>query len=187
MSPSNDTTPYVAFLRGINVGGVIVKMDALKKAIESLKFKNVRTLLASGNVLFETKRSTNDAISKTIEEKLKKTFGREIGVIVHSIAEIEKLVKNNPFKGVKITPDTRLYVTFLARKPKSNLKIPYKPKGANFEIIRLTSTESCSVVTGPPGEGTLDLMDLLDKEFGKKVTTRNWNTVEKVLKKFQFD
>jgi uncharacterized protein (DUF1697 family) len=183
MSPSPETLLYVAFLRGINVGGVIIKMDALKKAFESLKFKKVRTLLASGNVLFETPTTAPAALKKTIEEKLKKTFGREIGVIVRSIAEIEKLVKSAPYKKVKMTPDTRLYVTYLAQKPKSKLKIPYKPKGANFEIIRLTATESCSVVTGPPGEGTLDLMDLLDKEFGKQVTTRNWNTILKVLKK----
>ena len=177
-------TTYVAFLRGINVGGVIVKMDALKKAFESLRLKNIRTLLASGNVLFETKQTAAGVLTKTIEEKLKKTFGREIGVIVRTLAELERLAKSDPFKGIKVTPKTRLYVSFLSEKQKSAIKIPHKSPGADFKIIRLTETEACSVVTVTPNprEGTLGLMDFLDKEFGKRVTTRNWNTIEKVLR-----
>ena len=74
---------YAAFLRGINVGGhKTVPMEKLKKAFEALRFKNVQTLLASGNVVFETQALSTAALEQMIEEKLKKIFGHEIGVLV---------------------------------------------------------------------------------------------------------
>ncbi len=72
-------TRYVAFLRGINVGGhQPVKMEELKKAFESMGFQNVKTLLASGNVLFETPETGADNLIKQIEGKLEKEFGRKV-------------------------------------------------------------------------------------------------------------
>ena len=183
-SRTTNTHPtYVAFPRGINVGGVIIKMDALKKAFEALRFKNVRTLLASGNVLFETKTTNTGILKKAIEEKLKKTFGREIGVMVRSKAEIERLTQSEPFKGINVTPQTRLYVTFLSEKTKRTLRIPYTSADGNIRILSATAKEVCSVVTLSKESGTLDLMEILEKEFGKNVTTRNWNTILKVLNK----
>ncbi|MDE2590247.1 MAG: DUF1697 domain-containing protein [Patescibacteria group bacterium] len=173
----------VAFLRGINVGGhKPVQMEELKKAFESLGFENVKTFLASGNVLFETSQANERILAKKIEEKLKKTFGHKIDVLIHTIEELQRLDKLNPFKGITITPQTRLYVTFLSEKPKNNLKIPYESVNKNFKIIRATGSEVCSVLILQPNSQTIDLMDFLEKEFGRKITTRNWNTITRILK-----
>lgn len=175
-------TAYAAFLRGINVGGhKPVKMDELKKAFESLGFKNVKTLLASGNVVFDSSHSSTSALAKGIEEKLKKTFGHDIGVLIQTFGELQRLAGTNPFKKIKVTPQTRFYVTFLSEKPKNGLKIPYESPDKNFKILRATGSEVCSVLTLSPNSRTVDLMDTLEKEFGRKVTTRNWNTIIKVL------
>jgi uncharacterized protein (DUF1697 family) len=172
----------VAFLRGINVGGhKSVKMDDLKKAFESLGFKNVKTLLASGNVLFDTQQKS-PALRKRIGEKLKQTFGHEVHVILRTIREIQELGDSNPFKKIRVTPQTRLYVTFLSEEPKSSLKIPYESPEKDFKIVRVSNSEVCSVVTLSPNRGTVEAMSILEKEFGRNVTTRNWNTVTKVLK-----
>jgi len=174
---------YVAFLRGINVGGhKAVKMEELKKAFESLGFENVKTLLASGNVLFAAPHASASTLTKKVEEKLEKTFGHEIGVLIRKIEELQRLAEANPFTGVKVTPQTRLYVTFLSEKPRRGLKIPYESPDKNFKIIRATGSEVCSVLTLSPNSRTVDLMSILEKEFGRKVTTRNWNTIEKILK-----
>ncbi len=176
-----ESAAFVAFLRGINVGGnKIVKMEDLRKAFESMGFGNVKTLLASGNVIFEAPQAPASAIAKRIEEKLEKTFGFSIGVIVRTKEDLRRLSDAQPFKGIKVTPETRLYVTFLSEKPKSGLKIPYKSPDGNFTILRATDTEVCSVLTISPDSRTVDLMGILEKEFGKKVTTRNWNTVTKL-------
>jgi uncharacterized protein (DUF1697 family) len=173
---------YVAFLRGINVGGVTVKMDKLKKVFEAIGFSNVKTLLASGNVLFSAPSASQSALVKKIEAKLDTAFGRAIGVLVRKIEELRRLAEANPFAGIKVTPQTRLYVTFLSEKTTSSLKIPYISSDKNFKIIRATENEVYSVATLSPNSRTVDLMSILEKEFGRKVTTRNWNTIEKVLK-----
>jgi len=175
--------PYAAFLRGINVGGhAIIKMEDLKKAFESLGLKNVRTLLASGNVLFEAPKTSVNVLTKKIEEKLAQKFKRPIGTLIRTIEELERLKKSGPFKGVKVTPQTRLYVTFLSEKPSSKLKIPYSSPDGNFRILRASETELSSVATLTPNNRTVELMAIVEKEYGKKVTTRNWNTIAKVLK-----
>ena len=174
---------YAAFLRGINVGGhKPVPMQKLKKAFESLRFKNVRTLLASGNVVFEAPLTNTTTLEQKIEDKLKKTFGHEIGVLIRSMEELKRLSESQPFKGIDVTPQTRLYVTFLSEKSKSSLKIPYASPDKGFRILRVSAREVCSVLTLSPNSRSIDLMDVLEKEFGRKVTTRNWNTIVRILK-----
>ena len=174
---------YVAFLRGINVGGnKLIRMDDLKKAFAALGFANVITILASGNVLFESKSANAEALTKQIEEKLKKVFRHEMGVMVRSVEEIHRLDASQPFKGIAVTPQTRLYVTFLSEKPASKLKIPYTAPDQSFKILRISPAEVCATLTLSPQGGTLDLMAFLEKQFGKKITTRNWNTIVRILK-----
>jgi len=173
---------YAAFLRGINVGGnKSVKMDELKKVFEEMGYKNIKTVLASGNVLFETKQSNTNSLAKKIEENLKKIFGIQISVIVRSIDELQYLSYTNPFEKINITPQTRLYVTLLSEKSKSKIKIPYESPDGNFKILRVSGKEIFSVLNVTEGK-TVELMDVIEKEFGKKVTTRNWNTIMRLLK-----
>jgi len=172
---------YAAFLRGINVGGHgVVSMEKLRHAFESLRFKNVRTLLASGNVVFQAPPAP--ALEKKIEKALREVFGREIGVLVRSLEALRRLAASRPFKGIDVTPQTRLYVTFLKEKPVGRLPLPRESPGGHFRILRVTSGEVFSVLTPAPGGRTVDLMQVLEKEFGRGITTRNYNTILRVLK-----
>lgn len=176
-------TRYVALLRGINVGGnKIVGMAQLKKAFESIGYENVKTVLASGNVLFDTEEIRRAVLGKQIEEKLKAVFGHEIYVILRTIDEIQRLSDTDPFKKIEINPQTRLYISFLSEKPKGNLKIPYQSPEKDFAILRVSSGEVTSYMTVSPDRNSADLMRVLEKEFGKKITTRNWNTLARILK-----
>lgn len=155
---------YVAFLRGINVGGhKIVKMDALKQAFEKAGMKNVKTILASGNVLFESKADDAGALCRTIEAGLEKSLGHPVGVVLRSVAQLEKLEKADPFKGVKITPETRLWVTLLKEKVKGKSEV--------FTVFQVTTLRA-----------GVEAMDDLDKTYGKHITTRSWNTIGRILK-----
>ena len=175
-------TKYVALLRGINVGGKIVKMDELKKILTAMRFKNVKTLLASGNIVFDTDKNESEKLEKTISEKLEKHFGFTIFVLLRTIGDIQKLIAKNPFQGIAVKPETRLYVTFLTEKPNSKLHIPYENPEKDLKILSVTDSEACTVITISTDRNTTDMMGLLEKEFGKKVTTRNWNTVQKLAK-----
>ncbi|MGB7569001.1 MAG: DUF1697 domain-containing protein [Chitinivibrionales bacterium] len=176
------TIKYAAFLRGINVGGhKTVVMEDLKKAFASLGFQNVKTVLASGNVLFEAGMANPTDLSRQIGAYLEKTFGFEIGIVVRTIDGIQQLVDSQPFKNISVTPQIRLYVTFTSEKPRSAFKIPFESPGKGLKILRFANGAVLSVVALSAGKGTIDLMGVLEKEFGKNITTRNWNTIIKMV------
>lgn len=173
---------YVAFLRGINVGGNnMISMDKLSRAFESWGFASVRTILASGNVLFETGRA-GEGLAQTIEKNIEKSFGLDGSVILRTVDDIQNMAKADPFKGIVVTPQTRLYVTFLTEKSRSSLKVPYESQDKDFRILGVTDGEVFSVLTLSRDRRTVDAMKILETEFGKKVTTRNWNTIGRILK-----
>lgn len=170
---------YVAFLRGINVGGNMkVSMSELKKALTDAGFKDVKTLLNSGNVVFEAE-GNGDHMSEKIASIIKKAFGLTIHVIVRTQREIEALVVSEPFKHIKITPQIRLYATFMTKKSSSSLQIPYESEDTSFRILEITKNTIISALDISKRKGTTDVMKILEKEFGKQITTRNWNTVVK--------
>ena len=142
---------FVAFLRGINVGG---------------------------NVIFESTLKDSRKAAQKIEATLEKRYKRAIRAIVRPMHDIEMLAKADPFKGIPVTKETRLYVTFLDKKPAKHLKTT----GEFFRVVKTCPFAVCSVLILTPDRGTLDLMDSLGKHYGKDVTTRNWNTVQKILK-----
>lgn len=173
---------YVAFLRGINVGGnKKVPMAKLTEVLKKDGFTNVKTLLASGNILLESDLSSTEAIRKKVEAVIEKTFGFTSHTIVRKFADLEKLSKSEPFAKIKVTKDMRLYITFLSEKPKSKLKTPWASADKDYTILKVTDGEICSVLDLSKGMGTVDSMAILEKEFGKNITTRNWNTVQKLV------
>ena len=173
---------YAAFLRGINVGRRTIKMDRLRHVLVAAGFDSVRTVLASGNVVFEVRSGTPAAARAKLQAAIKAAFGFEVRVIVRSAKEIRALVEQGPFRRVKVTPKTRLYVTFLSKPSKSKLKLPYKALGGDYQILEVTRGHVTSVLTLTPESGTTRAMDVLGQEFGAEITTRNWNTITKLAK-----
>lgn len=169
---------YVAFLRGINSGlNPTTKMDVLKKAFEELGFEKVKTVIASGNVIFDAEPTEEAELEQAIEKALPKAIGFESATIVYKLADVERLVKLDAFKGSKVTPSTRLFVTFLKKPPRASQKL----SGNGFEIIKKSGRALLSVLD--LAGTTPDLMKILDKEFGKTNTTRSWKTIEKIIQK----
>ncbi|MFZ2887025.1 MAG: DUF1697 domain-containing protein [Minisyncoccia bacterium] len=171
---------YAAFLRGINVGGrLIVKMADLTVMLEKAGFTEVQTILTSGNVIFDSETTNSEALEKKIETLLQKKYKRDIAVMVRNISEIKKMDAFQPFSGVKTTPNTRLYVVFLSEHSKG-VKIP--DENVNFRIVRILNGDAFVALELSDEYGTTDWMKTLEKVFGKRFTTRNWNTIQKVLK-----
>lgn len=170
---------HAGFLLGINVGKRTVKMAELKGVMEGMGYRDVKTALASGNVVFEAGKEKPEAVVKKLESALAKKFGFEIGVIVRSMEEIEKMLAAKPFKNVKVTPNTRRYVTFLAAPPASLAAL--KSEYAGYKVLKVTKGEVYHVLELNPKVKTPDVMKLLGKAYGKKITTRNWNTIEKIV------
>lgn len=101
---------YVAFLRGVNVGGRIVKMADLKTCLEKAGFADVKTFLQSGNVSFESDKTSTD-LKKQMEELLSKTFGYPAKLQVISITNLRKIIDDYPFG--KAGASSHDYVIFI--------------------------------------------------------------------------
>jgi uncharacterized protein (DUF1697 family) len=173
---------YVAFLRGINVGGYkSIKMEQLKMAFESSGFQNVKTFIASGNVIFDSEKTDSNRLAEKIKNKLKSLFGYEIGVILRTIDELQKMMDSNPFKGIKESSNIKFYVSFLGEKSKHKIKVPYESAQKDIIIVKVTDGELFSVCF-PRSNGRFgNPIALVEKEFGKKSTTRNWNTINRMI------
>ena len=185
---AGDLVRYVAFLRGINVGGhKPVKMADLRTAFLAMGFGNVRTVLASGNVLIDSlpglglSESVLD-LTAHIEQCLRKTFGYPIAVTLRTPADLQRLVRSDPFEDVPMTPDTRLHVTFISDTRTGGRDFTYAAPEGDLRITRVASGELCSVLVLSPTRSTADLMAILEREFGPGITTRNWNTIIRIVR-----
>jgi uncharacterized protein (DUF1697 family) len=174
---------YVAFLRGVNVGGHgIVPMRELKKAFEALQFKNVTPVLASGNVVFETGPVPTAALKARIEAMLDQEFGLSSLVILRSGPEISHLLSANPFPPRMLTPQTKVQVTFLSAELNPAARFPVRLLSEPFQLVQVSSREICSAVDLSSSARTPELMKALERQFGKDLTTRTWTTVDKIGK-----
>jgi uncharacterized protein (DUF1697 family) len=175
---------YVAFLRGINVGGnKQIKMEDLRKAFESMGFEDVATVLNSGNVLFRAKKTADANLEQRIRDGLVEILDKKTDILVRTGVEIEALVASDPFRQIETTPQTRLYVTFFSGEVRSSLKLPYESAEGDIRILSVSSGAVCTAIELSPKKGTVDLMKVIEIEFGSGVTTRNWSTILKIHKK----
>ena len=168
-------TKYIAFLRGINVGGRKVLMEDLQNCFVSHGFSTVKTLIASGNVMFESEETNEEKLRVEIEKILLEKFNFSIFVILRMKKEVESLVKKYTFSSENFEKGTRLQITLFSNDIKSSEVI----KKEEFEIHLLGKRELVSIVY-PEGK-TTELMTFIDKTFGKNSTTRNWNTILKLV------
>jgi uncharacterized protein (DUF1697 family) len=167
---------YAAFLRGVSP--LNAKMSELKKCFEAAGFTNVKTILGSGNVVFEARSKSRSALERQLEAAMDEDLGRVFATTVRSIDELAALVASDPYKAFKLAPNSKRVVTLLHAKPKSRLKLPIELDDAR--ILCLQGTEIFSAYVPSP-KGPV-FMNLIEKTFGKDLTTRTWDTIGKVVK-----
>ena len=173
---------YVALLRGINVGGTkLIKMEDLSRVFARSGFKNVRTFIQSGNVIFDAAENNPDVLAKKIEKKLLKSLGHEVTVIVRTIAELEDILKRNPFKKIKPGADVVVFVTFLSAEPNSRPKLPLISATENLEVFAIKDRAAFILARRKKnGRGGFP-NSFIEKQLGVPATTRNWTTVRKIV------
>ncbi len=173
---------FVAFLRGINVGGHIAKKETLTSAFNSLGFQNVATYKQSGNVIFETKDTNPQEIKTKIESCLKSTLGFEVPVFLRTIPQLKEILTDDPFKNQN-SEGTSFLVTFLnAPIITFPLNLPTTIPKSTAQIIALKDTEVFSVTHGG-GEGALP-NPFVEKVLKTKATTRNLNIIREIIEKY---
>lgn len=167
---------YVALLRGVSP--MNAKMPELKRCFEAAGFTDVKTLLSSGNVVFSTTRSASLAtLQKRCEKAMLDGQGSSFMTLVRSTAHLQQLIAADPFAAFKLKPGAKRVVTFLPEPlAESPVKLPLTHGEACIHGLGGGGEVFCSYV--PEAKGPV-FMYLLEKTFGKAITTRTWETVMK--------
>src|SRR5262245_55467147 len=166
---------FAAFLRGVSP--LNATMPRLKAAFESAGFADVKTVLASGNVVF-TAGGTTASIQRKAEAAMTKELGASFLAIVRAIDFLRDLLASDPYKTFHLAPGSKRIVTFVRDLPAKKLELPIESDGAR--ILAMKGGEIFSAYVPSP-KGPV-FMRLIEKKFGKELTTRTWDTVAKVAR-----
>lgn len=172
---------YIALLRGINVGGKNkIKMFELKNMFESLNYKNVRTYIQSGNVIFDNEITDTIKLANSIENKINEMFGLLVKIIIRTDEEFRNIVKNNPFVNEPNIELDKLHVIFMLDKLETDAELLLSIKKEENEKYLINSREI--YLYCPNGYGKTKLNNaMFEKKLNTVSTTRNWKTINNII------
>lgn len=167
---------YIALLRGVNVGGRKVPMADLRELCESLRLKNVRTFIQSGNIVLEYAGSSVQ-LEDLLDKAITKRFGFDVKVTVRTPSDLSAVIKSNPF-------GNEAYVVFLSSE---SATIPTeainKAKAAKEEFIFLGKEIYLNL---PNGYGQTKITNnFFESKLKIPATTRNMRTIKALLEMSQ--
>ena len=165
---------YAAFLRGVMPTNC--KMADLKACFEAAGFWDVSTILSSGNVVFSAPRAAESSLERSAEAAMQKRLGRVFPAIVRSVDDLQALLDSDPYAAFGLPSAAKRVVTFLRDKPRTKLALPVEQDGARILGVDDRTAFSAYV---PGGKGPV-FMVLLERTFGRDITTRTWDTLRKV-------
>ena len=166
---------YITLLRGINVSGQKkMKMEELSRLYESLGFRNVKTYIQSGNVLFDYKRADVASLKRKIESAIKQQFEFDVRVLVTTPTKLKHIVERNPFK------DEKSCITLLLETPRKISRDELnavKQETERFEIANNVVYLFC-----PSGYARTKLSNnFIERKLEVSSTTRGLKTLKKLL------
>ena len=167
---------YAAFLRGVSP--MNARMPDLKTAFESAGFTEVRTVLSSGNVVFSARRGAETTLQRSAEAAMRERVGQGFLTIVRPIEALADMLTSDPYRRFGLDPSAKRIVTFLRETPRTRIALPLELEGAR--LLALKGRELFGAYVPNP-KGPV-FMTLIEKTFGKDLTTRTWDTVGKVAR-----
>ena len=170
-------TRYAAFLRGVNVGGVNLKMADVAAALTDAGFDNVATLLATGNIVLDSSSSAAKVRTKA-EAALRDTFGYEAWILVYDLDQVRAIASGYPFEPE--VDGQQSYVTFVS-EPAILDELAELAAGPDEKIARGDGVIYWQVPKGSTLDSTIG-KTMGSKRYKSSTTTRNLRTLMKVVK-----
>lgn len=172
--------PWVALVRGINVGGrKKLAMADLRDLLTGLGFTDVKSLLQSGNLLLKCRGHSAADLEQLLKEKVSSELGMELDFLLRSPTQWRKIVAGNPFAEQAGRDPAHLAVMCLKDKPSQTSVAQLQKAIPGREQIRAIGAEL--YIAYPDGIGTSKLTHaLIEKTLTTRGTARNWNTVLKI-------
>jgi uncharacterized protein (DUF1697 family) len=171
---------YVAFLRGMNLGGRRIRNEELRRHFEEMGFEEVATFRASGNVIFAApKREAEAKLAARLETELGERLGYEVPVFLRSDEEIAAIAARRPFDAEAVKGSKgKLQVSFLAKKPGAAARRKALALASEEDRLALEGRELYWLPSGGISESDLDLK-AIDAALGPG-TMRTMGTVEQI-------
>jgi uncharacterized protein (DUF1697 family) len=154
------------------------KMPELRQAFEAAGFTDVKTVLSSGNVVFSARSGSESSLQRKAEAAMRERLGQAFVTIVRPIDVLRQMLASDPYRAFRLSPSAKRIVTFLRAEPRSKVALPLELDGARLLSLRGRELFSAYV---PSQKGAV-FMSLIEKTFGKELTTRTWDTVTKVAR-----
>lgn len=164
---------YVAFLRGVSP--MNARMPELKRAFESAGVSNVKTVLSSGNVVFDSRAKSEAALARQAEKAMQEHLDRTFLTIVRSTDALRELIDADPYRAFRLPPGSKRVITFLRKDPTVQPSLPIKLHDARILAVRGREVLTSYV----PSPGSPEFMRLIEKTFGTEITTRTLETIKK--------
>ncbi|MBM4419932.1 MAG: DUF1697 domain-containing protein [Chloroflexi bacterium] len=171
---------YAAFLRAINVGGHTVRMDDLRRQFEALGLGRVATLIASGNVIFESNLTDRIALEERIEEALERWLGYEVATLVRSAAEVSAIAAFDPFPDVAPREGDTLHILFLREWATPEAQTRVAAIARPQDLLRLHESELFWLRRGKMMDSGIAPQDWIAALGRGPNTARTANTVRKI-------
>jgi len=167
---------YAALLRGVSP--MNAKMPELKRAFETAGFSDVKTVLSSGNVVFNARSASEAALERRAEAAMRERLGQAFLTIVRPVEVLREMLAADPFGAFRLDPAAKRIVTFLRNEPAVKPALPLERDGARLLVLdgREVFSDYLPTPKGPV------FMTLIERTFGKEVTTRTWDTVGKIAR-----
>ncbi len=171
----------ISMLRGVNVGGHNkIKMDALRALCESLKLRDPRTYVQSGNVVFRTEERDLGRLAKRLQNEIERSFGFRPDVIFRTTTELRQAIARSPFATRRGIEPSKLLVIFLANDPGQEARDQVLRIKTDPEELRIDGREI--YIYYPNGMARPKLSwAVIEKILKTRGTGRNWNSVTKLL------
>ena len=172
---------FIAMLRGINVSGQkLIKMESLRKSMETIGFTDVVTYIQSGNIVFRSKEKDSEMVANLIADTIKIEYGFDVPAIVLTLTKLQEIVHNNPFPIEVVESPAAVYISYLFSEPE-------KVDMATIEINKQVDEQFLLIGAAfylycPSGYGNTKISNtLLEKKLKVSATTRNWKTSLKLV------
>ncbi len=174
-------TKYVALIRGIGPGDPQKKNEKLRGALETLGFSGVKSVISSGNVVFESDETDVHKLENLIEAAWPELLGFQATTVVRSREQLQNILDSDPFDGAIHSEGSYLFVTFFRQPTTPGFDLPYQPEGKPYKLVGYQDNVLFSITDNSIIK-TSDLMTWLEKQYGKEITSRTPLTIQRIIK-----
>jgi uncharacterized protein (DUF1697 family) len=175
---------YVAFLRAINVGGHVVKMDALRRLFEHAGLSDVETFIASGNVVFSSAARKTGELELKIEAQLYAALGYEVITFLRTVPEVAAVAQYQPFPEAEFAAGAELYVCFLRESPNAETERKMLVLNNKIDEFHFHQRELFWLRRRQLGDPAYSGA-FVERTLKAAATARNATTVRKIAARFQ--